>query len=222
VRILVIEDEPAIGDFLERGLEAEGYSVTSVSGGEEGETIARTQDVALVLLDVRLPGRDGFSVLEGIRREKPDLPVVMLTARDQVHDKVEGLDRGATDYVTKPFSFEELVARIRAHLRRPSQTQTTELVAGDVTAHLVERRVTRAGSDVNLSTREFDLLVYFMRHDGQVLSREQILSGVWDLDFDPRTNVVDVYIGYLRRKLGRPGSPAPIETVRSLGYRFRS
>jgi DNA-binding response OmpR family regulator len=221
VRILVIEDEPAIADFLERGLAAEGYSVTSVAGGEEGEAIARAEDVALVLLDVRLPGKDGFAVLEGIRREKSTLPVVMLTARDQVPDKVEGLGKGATDYVTKPFSFEELVARIRAHLRLPGQTQTTELEAGGVTADLLERRVTRAGSDVRLSTREFDLLVYFMRHPGQVLSREQILSGVWGLNFDPGTNVVDVYVGYLRRKLGRPDSPAPIDTVRSLGYRFR-
>jgi DNA-binding response OmpR family regulator len=221
VRILVIEDEPAIADFLERGLTAEGYSVTSASTGEEGEALLRAEDVALVILDVMLPGKDGFAVLEGIRRENPTLPVMLLTARDQVYDKVQGLNKGATDYVTKPFSFEELVARVRAHLRLPSQADTTLLDAGGVTVDLLERRVTRAGSEVSLSTREFDLLVYFMRHSNRVVSREQILNAVWGYGFDPGTNVVDVYVGYLRRKLDRPGSPAPIDTLRSVGYRFR-
>jgi DNA-binding response OmpR family regulator len=221
VRILVIEDEPAIADFLERGLTAEGYSVTSASTGEEGEALLRAEDVALVILDVMLPGKDGFAVLEGIRRENPTLPVMLLTARDQVHDKDHGLDKGATDYVTKPFSFDELVARVRAHLRLPSQADTTLLDAGGVTVDLLERRVTRAGSEVSLSTREFDLLVYFMRHSNRVVSREQILNAVWGYGFDPGTNVVDVYVGYLRRKLDRPGSPAPIDTLRSVGYRFR-
>lgn len=220
MRILVIEDEPGIADFLERGLEAEGYSVTSVGDGEEGEALARAEDVALVVLDVMLPGRDGFEVLGAIRREKPTLPVVLLTARDQVQDKIEGLDKGATDYVTKPFSFDELVARIRAHLRVPSQAETTMLEAHDITVSLLERRVTRAGEEVRLSTREFDLLAYFMRHKNHVLSREQILNAVWGYDFDPGTNVVEVYVGYLRRKLARDGSPAPIDTLRSVGYRF--
>jgi DNA-binding response OmpR family regulator len=220
VRILVIEDEPGIADFLERGLEAEGYAVTSVRDGEAGEAIARTEDVALVVLDVMLPGRDGFEVLEAIRRQKAALPVVLLTARDQVQEKVDGFDRGATDYVTKPFSFDELVARIRAHLRLPAQAQTTVLEGGDITVSLLQRHVTRAGAEVSLSTREFDLLVYFMRHKNQVLSREQILSAVWGYDFDPETNVVEVYVGYLRRKLAREDSPAPIDTLRSVGYRF--
>jgi len=220
VRILVIEDEPGIVDFLERGLEAEGYSVTCVGDGERGEAIALREDVALVVLDLMLPGKHGLQVLEAIRHEKPMLPVVLLTARDQVRDKVDGLNKGATDYVTKPFSFEELVARIRAHLRVPSQERATVLTGGDVTVNLLERRVTRSGAEVNLSTREFDLLVYFMRHKNQVLSREQILSAVWGYDFDPGTNVVEVYVGYLRRKLARDGSPAPIDTLRSVGYRF--
>ena len=220
MRILVIEDEPGIVDFLERGLEAEGYSVTCVRDGEQGQAIALREDVALVVLDLMLPGKHGFEVLEAIRREKPMLPVVLLTARDQVRDKVDGLNKGATDYVTKPFSFEELVARIRAHLRVPSQERATVLNGGDVTVNLLERRVTRGDAEVNLSTREFDLLVYFMRHKNQVLSREQILSAVWGYDFDPGTNVVEVYVGYLRRKLARDGSPAPIDTVRSVGYRF--
>jgi DNA-binding response OmpR family regulator len=221
VRILVIEDEPAIADFLERGLRAEGYSVISASNGEEGEAILRAEDVALVILDVMLPGKDGFAVLEGIRRESATLPVMLLTARDQVHDKVQGFNKGATDYVTKPFSFDELVARIRAHLRLPGQPETTVLEAGGVTVDLLERRVTRGGSAVSLSTREFDLLVYFMRHTNQVLSREQMLSAVWGYNHDPQTNVVDVYVGYLRRKLALPDSPAPIDTLRSVGYRFR-
>jgi DNA-binding response OmpR family regulator len=220
VRILVIEDEPGIADFLERGLEAEGYSVTSVGDGEQGEALARTEDVALVVLDVMLPGKDGFEILQAIRSEKATLPVVLLTARDQVQDKIEGLDKGATDYVTKPFSFDELLARIRAHLRGPAQIQTTVLEGRDITVSLLERRVTRAGAEVSLSTREFDLLVYFMRHKNQVLSREQILSAVWGYDFDPGTNVVEVYVGYLRRKLALNGSPAPIDTLRSVGYRF--
>jgi DNA-binding response OmpR family regulator len=221
VRILVIEDEPAIADFLERGLKAEGYSVISAGDGEEGEALLRTEDVALVILDVMLPGKDGFAVLEGIRRDNATLPVLLLTARDQVGDKVQGFNKGATDYVTKPFSFDELVARIRAHLRLPSQAETTVVEAGGVTADLLDRRVTRAGSEVSLSTREFDLLVYFMRNSNQVLSREQILNAVWGYSFDPGTNVVDVYVGYLRRKLAQPGSPAPIDTLRSVGYRFR-
>jgi DNA-binding response OmpR family regulator len=221
VRILVIEDEPAIADFLERGLEAEGYSVISASDGEEGEAILRGEDVALVILDLMLPGKDGFAVLEGIRRESATLPVMLLTARDQVHDKVQGLNKGATDYVTKPFSFDELVARIRAHLRLPNQAETTVLQGGGVTVDLLQRRVTRGDSEVSLSMREFDLLVYFMRHVSQVLSREQILSAVWGYNHDPQTNVVDVYVGYLRRKLAQPHSPAPIDTLRSVGYRFR-
>jgi DNA-binding response OmpR family regulator len=168
-----------------------------------------------------LPGKDGFAVLEDIRRENTTLPVLLLSARDQVRDKVQGLNKGATDYVTKPFSFEELAARVRAHLRRPSQAETTVLEAGGVSVDLLERRVTRAGSEVSLSTREFDLLVYFMRHPNQVVSREQILSAVWGYNHAPQTNVVDVYVGYLRRKLSRPDNPAPIDTLRSLGYRFR-
>jgi DNA-binding response OmpR family regulator len=221
VRILVIEDEPGIADFLERGLRAEGYSVISVGDGEAGAAVLEAEDVALVILDVMLPGKDGFAVLEEIRREDTTLPVLLLTARDQVSDKVQGLNKGATDYVTKPFSFDELAARVRAHLRLPSQAETTVLEAGGVTLDLLERRVSRAGSEVSLSTREFDLLVYFMRHANQVLSREQILSAVWGYNHDPQTNVVDVYVGYLRRKLTRPDSPAPIDTLRSLGYRFR-
>lgn len=220
MQILVIEDEPAIADFLQRGLEAEGYAVTCTGDGVEGEALAKVNDVGLVILDRLLPGREGLEVLRAIRAVKPRLPVVLLTARDQVEDKVEGLNTGATDYVTKPFSFDELVARVRAHLRLPDQVDTTSLHAGDIDAHLLERRVTRHGSEIRLSAKEFDLLVYFMRHKNQVVSRQQILSAVWGYNFDPRSNVAEVYVGYVRRKLAAAGSELPIDTVRSVGYRL--
>ena len=220
IRILIVEDEAAIVDFVQRGLEAEGYTVSSATDGLDGEQQALTRDVDLVILDVMLPGRDGLSVLRSIRHEKPALPVIMLTARDAVEDKVAGLDSGATDYVTKPFSFDELTARVRAHLRRPTQLETTVLNAAGIEMDLLSREVRYGDRQIHLSAREFDLLAYFVRHPNQVLSREQILSAVWGYDFDPRTNVVEVYIGYLRRKLGVGGSPAPIETMRSVGYRL--
>ena len=221
MRILVVEDEIAIADFVQRGLEAEGYSVTCAYDGIEAERQALSNDVDLVVLDLMLPGRDGLSVLSRIRDRKPALPVVVLTARDAVEDKVAGLDGGATDYVTKPFSFDELTARIRAHLRRPTgQADSTVLDAAGIHLDLLSRDVTVGNRAIHLSAREFDLLAYFMRHPNQVLSREQILSAVWGYDFDPGTNVVEVYVGYLRRKLGTRGRPAPIETMRSVGYRL--
>ncbi len=220
MRILVVEDEPAIADFIRRGLQAEGYVVDCAPDGEEGERRALGGDVDLVILDVMLPGQDGMGVLDTIRQRKPALPVIMLTARGEVTDKVAALDAGATDYVTKPFSFDELAARVRAHLRMPDQGRTTQLAVGSLALDLLTRRVQREGHELNLSAREFDLLAYFMRHPGQVLSRQQILSAVWGYDFDPGTNVVEVYVGYLRRKLALSGSPAPIETLRSVGYRL--
>ncbi len=221
MRILVVEDETAIADFVQRGLEAEGYSVECALDGVEGERQAMSDEVDLVVLDLMLPLRDGMSVLDSIRRSRPALPVIVLTARDAVEDKVAGLDGGATDYVTKPFSFDELTARIRAHLRTPSgQGESTTLDAAGIHMDLLGREVMLAGEPVHLSAREFDLLAFFMRNPGQVLSREQILSAVWGYDFDPGTNVVEVYVGYLRRKLAVDGSPAPIETLRSIGYRL--
>jgi DNA-binding response OmpR family regulator len=221
MRILVVEDETAIADFVQRGLESEGYAVACAHDGVEGERQAVSEEFDLVVLDLMLPGRDGQAVLSAIRDRKPELPVIVLTARDSVEDKVAGLDTGATDYVTKPFSFDELTARIRAHLRRPTgQRESTVLDAGGIRMDLLSRDVVFDGRSVHLSAREFDLLVYFMRHPNQVLSREQILSAVWGYDFDPGTNVVEVYVGYLRRKLGSDGRPAPIETMRSVGYRL--
>jgi DNA-binding response OmpR family regulator len=220
MRILVAEDEPAIADFLEHGLSAEGYAVTVTGDGQEAIDLATSQDFALVVLDRMLPGRDGIAVLEELRKVKPDSCVIMLTARTAVDARVEGLDAGAVDYMTKPFAFDELAARVRAHLRTPGQAQPTRLEALGIELDLLTRRVTRDGVEVVLSSKEFDLLAYFLRHPSNVLSREQILSSVWGYSHDPGTNIVEVYVSYLRRKLGRPGSPAPIVTVRSVGYRL--
>ena len=220
--ILLVEDEPGIVDFLGRGLRAEGFVVETAGDGEEGERRALRGSFDMVVLDLMLPRRGGMEVLAGLRAAKPDLPVIVLTARGDVEDRVAGLDAGAVDYLVKPFSLAELLARVRAQLRVAAQTSTTTLRAGDIEVDLLSRKVTRAGVAVALSTTEFELLVYLMRHRGQVLTREQILSTVWGYQHDPATNVVDVYIGYLRRKLGgRDGSASvPIHTVRRVGYRL--
>jgi DNA-binding response OmpR family regulator len=220
MRILVIEDERALAGFIEHGLRAEGHAVTVCHDGNSGEAAALTGDYALVLLDLTLPGKEGLGVLEAIRGRLPDLPVIVLTARAAVEQKVEGLDRGANDYMTKPFSFDELLARVRAQLRAPGQREASVLEAGDVRMDLRTRRVYRDGCDVRLTAREFDLLAYLMRHPDQVLSREQILNAVWGFDFDPGTKVLEVYIGYLRRRLTDAGGNDPIETVRGVGYRL--
>ncbi len=220
MRILIVEDESAIADFIRRGLEAEGYEVLLAADGVEGERLALEGTSDLVILDLMLPGRDGLQVLEAIRRADPSLPVILLTARIQVEDRVYGLDRGATDYVTKPFSFEELEARVRAHLRKPDAAESARLRAAGIELDLVRRTAERSGETIRLSAKECDLLAYLMRHPGEVLTRERILAAVWGYDHDPGTNVVQVYIGYLRRRLGATGERAPIETIRSVGYRL--
>ncbi len=222
MEILVVEDEAAIADFLARGLEGEGYSVSVAGDGPEGERLALRPETDLVVLDRMLPGRDGIEVLEAIRRARPALPVIMLTARGEIAERVEGLDRGATDYVTKPFAFEELLARIRARLREAAGDSETTLAAADIRLNLLTRRASRDGVEVALAEREADLLAHLMRNAGRICTREEILSVVWGFDHDPGTNVVQVYVGYLRRKLALPDSPAPIETVRSVGYRLRA
>jgi len=222
MRILIVEDERGIADFLEHALESEGFATASAADGEEGERLALAGDVDLVLLDVMLPGRSGLDVLATIRERRPELPVILLTALGQKGDVVTGLDRGADDYITKPFDLDELLARVRAQLRRPAQRDPTRLEAADIVVDLHTREVTRGGDEVRLTAREFALLVYLMRHPNQVLSREQILSAVWGYDFDPGTNVLSVYINYLRRKLTVDGEPPPIETVRSAGFKLVS
>jgi two-component system, OmpR family, response regulator len=222
MRILVIEDERTLAGFVEQSLRSEGYAVTVRHDGPSGESAALTGDYALVLLDLTLPGKDGLEVLRAIRLRLPDLPVVALTARAAIEQRVEGLDRGANDYVTKPFSFEELLARVRAQLRAPGQREASVLDTAGIRMDLRTRRVQRDGRDVQLTAREFEVLAYLMRHPDQVLSREQILNAVWGFDFDPGTKVLEVYIGYLRRKLDATEDADPIETVRNVGYRLRA
>jgi len=219
MKILVVEDEPAIADFLGRGLSAEGYEVEVASDGEAGARLALEPEVDLVVLDRMLPGVDGIEVLARVRPVRPALPVIMLTARGEIADRIEGLDSGATDYVTKPFAFDELLARVRAQLRAAGSE--TSLEAAGIRLDLITRTARRDGEATELPRREADLLAHLMRNTGRVCTREELLAAVWSYDHDPGTNIVQVYVGYLRRKLARPGSPAPIETLRSVGYRLR-
>jgi two-component system OmpR family response regulator len=220
VRILVVEDEPAIADFIERGLRSEGHAVEVARDGEEGLKRGLSPEVELIVLDRLLPRRDGLSVLAEIRAARPSVPVIMLTALSGVGDRVTGLDAGATDYLVKPFALAELAARVRAHLRVRPDESVTRLRAGGIELDLLSRRVSSDGRRVHLSAKEFELLAYLMRHRGQVLTRQQLLSAVWGYDHDPHTNILEVYVSYLRRKLGAAGHPAPIVTVRSVGYRL--
>ena len=215
-RILIAEDEPRLASFLEKGLRANGFVTTIVADGVAASMMARDDDFDLLVLDLGLPGRDGTVVLREMRAAGQRMPVLILTARDDVSDKVGGLEGGADDYVTKPFRFEELLARIRARLRDERTMEPTVLAAGDLTLDLRTRRANTQGRSIDLTAREFTMLEVMIRHGGQVLSREQLLSHVWGYDYDPGSNVVDVYVGYLRKKLG-PGS---IETVRGMGYRL--
>jgi DNA-binding response OmpR family regulator len=219
-RVLVVEDEPGIVDFVRRGLEADGFSVEAAADGIEGERLALARSFDAIVLDLMLPGRGGLEILASLRRAKPTVPVIVLTARGEIEDRVVGLDAGAVDYLVKPFSVAELVARVRAQLRVVAQASASVLRGEDIEVNLFTRKVSRAGELIQLSTTEFELLVYLLRHRGEVLSREQILSAVWGYEHDPATNVVDVYVGYLRRKLARPENPAPIFTVRAVGYRL--
>jgi DNA-binding response OmpR family regulator len=219
--ILVIEDEPGIVDFVRRGLEAEGFQVQAELDGADGERRALRESFDAVVLDLMLPGRGGLEVLASLRAAKPSLPVIVLTAKGEVEDRVAGLDAGAVDYLVKPFSLAELLARVRAQLRAATHQGTATVLSGEgIEVDLLTRRVRRAGVPVLLSSTEFELLAYLLRHQGRVLSREQLLSAVWGYQHDPATNIVDVYVGYLRRKLSRPESPAPIHTVRAVGYRL--
>jgi DNA-binding response OmpR family regulator len=215
-RILIAEDEERISSFLEKGLRAQGFAPTVAGDGEHALTLAAGGEFDLVLLDLGLPGRDGLSVLEELREHDHRLPVIILTARSEIHDTVAGLDSGADDYVTKPFILDELVARIRARLREDRAPETTQLRNGEIELDLRTRRVAVEGRPVELTAREFALAEVFLRNPGQVLTREQLLSRVWGYDHDPGSNVVDVYVGYLRRKLGEDS----IETVRRVGYRL--
>lgn len=220
-RILIVEDEPRIVSFLEKGLRANGFSTTSAADGSQAIDLALGAKFDLIILDLGLPDLDGISVLTALRGQGLTQPIIILTARDDIYDKVGGFEAGADDYVTKPFRFEELLARIRARLRPiPQATNTADnvLIVGSITLDLYTRQVQVAGQFIDLSAREFTLMETFMRNVGQVLSREQLLDRVWGYDYDPGSNIVDVYVGYLRKKLGSDS----IETVRGMGYRLRN
>jgi two-component system, OmpR family, copper resistance phosphate regulon response regulator CusR len=216
-RILIAEDEDRIASFVEKGLRANGFVTTVAGDGDSALELARSRAFDLVVLDLGLPGRDGFSVLRLLREEQVRTPVIILTARDTVGDTVAGLEGGADDYMTKPFRFEELLARVRLRLRAGEKTpEVSVLVTDGVSLDLRTRRAKVDGQTIDLTAREFLLLELFLRHPGQVLSREQILSHVWGYDFDPGSNIVDVYVRALRKKLGADC----IATVRGMGYRL--
>jgi two-component system, OmpR family, copper resistance phosphate regulon response regulator CusR len=215
-RILIVEDEERIAAFVEKGLRANGFATTTVDEGGAALGLARTGEFDLVVLDLGLPDMDGLDVLRELRRADRSLPVVILTARGGVTDTVAGLEGGADDYVSKPFRFEELLARIRVRLRGDRAAEETVLTAGNASLDLRTRRATVGDRVVELSAREFALAEVFFRHPGQVLSRQQLLSHVWGYDFEPGSNVVDVYVGYLRRKLGKD----LVTSVRGMGYRL--
>lgn len=214
-QILIVEDEPGIAPFIAKGLKAAGYASMAVETAREGYDLAMTGDFDLVVLDLGLPDQDGFTVLRRLREAHNQIPVIILTARSSVTDRVAGLEGGADDYMAKPFSFEELLARIRLRLRSDGG-EAMVLSHGAISLDLRTRRASVAGKEVDLSAREFGLLEAFLRNPGQVMSREQLLSRVWGYDFDPGSNVVDVYVRYLRTKLGAQH----IETVRGMGYRL--
>ncbi len=215
-KILIVEDEPRIASFVSRGLEAAGYETVRIEDGAEGLAAALRGDGDLVLLDVGLPSMDGFEVLRELRARGSAIPVIMLTARSSTRDTVEGLEAGANDYVSKPFTFEELLARVRSRLRENMPQPSVSISHGGVVLDVLARRATVDDREVDLSAREFALAEQFLRNPGRVLSRELLLSRVWGLDFDPGSNVVDVYVRYLRGKLGADH----IVTVRGAGYRW--
>ncbi|MEV8429361.1 response regulator transcription factor [Streptomyces sp. HUAS 31] len=216
-RILIVEDEERIASFVEKGLRSNGFTTTVVGDGEAAYEYAVTGAFDLVVLDIGLPGRDGFTVLREMREARVTVPVIVLTARDSVRDTVAGLEGGADDWMTKPFRFEELLARVRLRLRTAARApEVTVLRSGPLTLDLRTRRARSGDRTVDLTAREFVLLELFLRHPGQVLSREQILSHVWGYDFDPGSNIVDVYVRSLRKKLGAER----VETVRGVGYRL--
>lgn len=211
----MVEDDQGLAEFLDEGLRSEGWAVALASDGPSGVSLALGDDVSLVVLDLGLPGLDGVEVLRRIRERRPDLPVVILTARDAVSDRVKLLDMGADDYLVKPFALSELLARIRARLRSGDPT-ARKLTVGEIDIDLVARRVRKGDHEVTLTSREFALLETFVRHKGQVLSQSQLMSQVWGLDAPTSSNVVEVYVSYLRRKFGSD----VISTVRGAGYRF--
>lgn len=221
MKILVVEDEKKLAGFIRRGLEENGFAVAVSHHGDEAYALLRSEPFDLVVLDIMLPGRDGLSILRNLREEKNAVPVILVTARSGMNERVEGLNLGADDYISKPFFLDELLARIQAVLRRAAGHPLTVLRAGDLTVDLVSRAVRRSGTDIPLTPREFALLEYLMRSPGRVFSRAQILEHVWGYGFDPGTNIVDVCVQRLRAKIDQADAESLIAAVRGVGYRFR-
>jgi heavy metal response regulator len=218
MRLLVVEDEKKVASFIKQGLEEEGYAVDVTGYGKEGLGMALDRLHDLIILDISLPQMDGLQVLKRLRQQRVNTPVLLLTVRATIEDKVLGLDAGADDYLTKPFAFQELVARVRALLRRRAEAEPALLQAADLILDPAQRIVSRGGEKVELTAKEFALLEYFMRNRGRVLTRTMIIEHVWNYDFDTMTNIIDVYVNYLRKKIDSGREPKLIHTVRGAGY----
>jgi len=221
MRILVVEDEKKVASFIKKGLEEEHYAVDIAYDGEKGLGLAQINEYDLILLDIMLPRLDGMEVLRQIRRNGSNMPILMLTAKDSVEDIVSGLDGGSDDYLTKPFSFAELLARVRALLRRKAREKTDILTVGDLSLSTSTHRVKRGGREIELTPKEYALLEYFMRNPNRILTRTLITEHVWDYHFDPETNVIDVYVNYLRKKIDQGFEKKLIHTIRGSGYMMR-
>lgn len=222
MRILIVEDEHKIANSIKQGFEQESFAVDVAYTGSDGYDLAATEDYAVILLDLLLPGMDGVTICKKLRADNIHTPILMLTAKGQMEDKVEGLNSGADDYLTKPFAFEELLARVRALVRRPKHTVGNVLVTEDLSLDISSFELTRSGKKIQLSSREFSLLEYLMRHPGKTLTKDQIISHVWNYDADILPNTVEVYIGYLRSKIDKPfpQKPSLIHTIRGFGYKI--
>ena len=222
MRILVIEDERQLAAVIKRGLEEEGYAVDATFDGDEGQFYAENTGYDLIILDITLPKKNGLDVCRELRLKRVSTPILMLTARDKVRDKVDGLDCGADDYMVKPFAFPELLARIRAMLRRQEGNKNPLLIVGDLTLDPAARLVTKKGREIPLTAKEFAILEFFMRNPGRMLTRATLEQHVWDYEFDSGSNIVDVYVRRIRNKISPVGRRGPIETIRGAGYRMRN
>ena len=221
MRLLVVEDDPKLSSFIQRGLEEEQYAVDVASDGEQGWYLSQLYDYDLILLDIMLPQMDGLTLCSKLRSNQNDTPIIMLTARDTVEDRVIGLDVGADDYLVKPFAFAELLARIRALLRRQEYSAVVSLRVADLTLDPIKHQVSRGGKVIELTGKEYALLEFLLRHAGEVVTRTRLIEHVWDQHFDSDTNVIDVYVSYLRQKMDRPFATKLLHTVRGVGYVLR-